>query len=222
MVKAEPKSTALFMWRTSTVIIALGYSLDLWLTHFHLPTLGFDIYFRIEWALGFQDPLMLTAITYTVLLLGGHLTGGLTAMFLARTMKSETGKKIYLGLSFAAFAGVAALVSSASITQVGSLTHVTTLGVDVFGIIIFSTLCLVTYRADTTLRNLALELLFVSTIAGASLLAQSQGWTIYLAATFSFLMLLRLNQTVAQIWLLDQVHLKDCEPIEDTETPSTL
>ena len=192
-------------------MLALGYFVDLWLTHLHLPPMGLDTSFRVEWALSFQDPLMLTAVASSLLLFAGHLIGGVSAAFVARTLSSVSAKRTFSVLCLTGFGGAVALASTTALVHAGCFTHVTTLGIDVFGILCFSGVCLVENKAEPSLRKPALELLLVGTIAGASLMAQGEGWTSYLAATFSFLMFIRLNQIVREIWLADQVPLERSE-----------
>ena len=186
------------------MVIALGYFLDLWLTHLQLPTMGLDTSFTVDWASSFQDPLTLTAVTSTLLLIAGHLAGSSAAIFLTRTGISDSGKRAFYALGVTGWGGALALVFTTSIAHASTLTHVTTLAIDIFGIIAFSALCFFEKKEQPSLRQSSLELLLVSTIAGSSLLAQSQGWTIYVAGIFSFLMFLRLNQVVREVWLVEK------------------
>ena len=203
-------------------MIALGYFLDLWLTHLHLPTMGLDTSFTVDWALSFQDPLTLTAVMSTLLLLAGHLAGGSAAIFLTRTGVSDSGKRAFFALGLAGLGGAVALVSKPAIAQASSLTHVTTLAIDIFGIIAFSALCFIEKKDQPSLRQSSLELLLVSSIAGSSLLAQSQGWTVYVAGIFSFLMFLRLNQVARDLWLMEQGPFGVATAAEDTDARDSL
>ena len=220
--KVEPSNTALSVWRTSTVVIALGYFLDLWLTHLHLPTMGLDPSFTVDWALSFQDPLTLTAVMSTLLLLAGHLAGGSAAVFLTRTGLSDSGKRAFYALGLAGLGGAVALVSTPAIAHASTLTHVTPLTIDIFGIIAFAALCFFEKKDQPSLRQSSLELLLVSTIAGSSLLAQSQGWTVYVAGIFSFLMFLRLNQVVREVWVVEKGPVETASTVENTDGRDTL
>lgn len=203
-------------------MIALGYFLDLWLTHLHLPTMGLDTSFTVDWASSFQDPLTLTAVMSTILLIAGHLGGGSAAIYLTRTGISDSGKRAFYALGLTGLGGAIALVSAPAIAHASTLTHVTTLAIDIFGIIAFSALCFFEKKDQPTLRQSSLELLLVSTIAGSSLLAQSQVWTIYVAGIFSFLMFLRLNQAIREIWLVEQTPVELTSGVEETDARDAL
>lgn len=191
---------AISAWRTSTVVIVLGYCLDIWLTHLHLPTMGLETSYALEWAQMFQSPTALTAVGANLLLLVGHLGAGLAALSLARAIAPASDSRLFLTLGATGILGAILVVGSTPILLSGALTHVNLLTMDVLGILCFSALNFAKEKSDEIKRKRPLELLLVSTIAGASLLAPGHGWTSYLAAIATFLMLLWLYRSVDELW----------------------